>query len=79
MAGEKRQRCLARELVGDNLVSEPAPMSFSLASGGEEIRAAAYAYTPDLKAKVFQITVYAQLLVVVVFCGMPASQMMSCG
>ena len=53
MAGEKRQRCLSRELVGDNLVSEPVPMSFSLASGGEEIRATADAYTPDLKAKVF--------------------------
>jgi hypothetical protein len=40
---------------GDNLISEPVPMSFSLASGGEEIRATPYAYTPDLKAKVFQI------------------------
>ena len=55
MAGEKRQRCPARELVGDNLICEPVPMSFSLSSGGEEIRATPYAYTPDLTAKVFQI------------------------
>ena len=55
MAGEKRQRCIANELVGDNIVSEPVPMSFSLPSGGEELRAASFAYTPDLIAKVFQI------------------------
>ena len=55
MAGEKRQRCLAQELVGDNLVSEPLTMSFALASGGEEIRATPYAYTSNLTAKVFQI------------------------
>ena len=55
MAGEKRRRCLAQELVGDNLVSEPVPMSFALASGGQEIRTTPYAYTPNLTAKVFQI------------------------
>ena len=55
LAGEKRQRCVAKELVGDNITAEPVLMSFSLASCGEEIRAAAYAYSPDLKAKVFQI------------------------
>ena len=55
LCGEKRQRCLAKELLGDNIVSEPVAMSFSLPSGGEEIGAAALSYTPDLKAKVQQL------------------------
>ena len=43
LAGEKRKRCLAEELVGDNLVSEPVAI------------ATPFAYTPNLKANVFQI------------------------
>ena len=48
--GDKRQWCLAQDLVGDNTVSEPAAMSFTFASGGEEIRATPFAYTHDIKA-----------------------------
>ena len=55
LSGEKRQRCLAKELLGDNIVSEPVAMSFSLPSGGEEIRAAAFSYIPDLTGKVLQL------------------------
>ena len=55
VAGEKRQRSLAKELVEENITAEPVAMSFSLPSGGEELRAAAYAYSPDLKAKITQI------------------------
>jgi hypothetical protein len=54
LAGKKRQRDLAKELVGD-ITSEPVPMSFSLPSGGEELRAAPFAYSPNLNEKVIQI------------------------
>ena len=49
VAGEKRQQSLAKELVGENIAAEPVAMSFSLPSGGEELR------SPDLKAKITQI------------------------
>ena len=52
LTGEKRQQCLAQELVGDNIVPEPAAMSFKFVS---DIRATPFAYTPDIKANVFQI------------------------
>ena len=55
LAGEQSQRTIAKELMGDNLVAEAAPMSFGLKEGGEEIRAAPFAYTPDLVAKVIQL------------------------
>ena len=37
-------RVRAKELVGDHLVAERAPFSFSLKEGGEEIRVAPYVY-----------------------------------
>ena len=52
LAGEQRQRSIAKELMGDNLVAEAAPMSFPLKQGRAEIRAAPFVYTPDLVAKV---------------------------
>ena len=51
---QKRNRANAA-LVGENIAAEPVAMSFSLPSGGEELRAAAYAYSPELKAKITQI------------------------
>ena len=42
----------AKELVGDHLVAEKAPFSFSLKEGGEEIRVAPYVYVTSLWDKV---------------------------
>ena len=42
-------------MVGDNLEAEAVPFTFSLASGGEEIRAAPIVYVPDLVEKVFAL------------------------
>ena len=58
LAGESKQSVLAKELVGDNLVAEAAPFSFTLKSGGEEIRGAPLAYCPDLVGKVLQLAKY---------------------
>ena len=55
LAGEHRQRALARTLLGNNLEAEAAPMSFPLKSGGEEIRATPLAYIPDLSGKVVSL------------------------
>jgi len=48
-------RKAAVEMVGTNLLSEAAPFSFRLKSGGEEIRAAPLVYIPDLGAKVLEL------------------------
>ena len=42
-------------MVSDNLKSEVAPLTFSLKSGGEEIRGAPLVFIPDLKEKIFQL------------------------
>lgn len=49
---EYKVRSLARDLVGPNLASELVPFTFSLDSGGEEVRKAPMAYVPDLPGKV---------------------------
>ena len=55
LSSERKQRILAKEQVGDNLDTEIAPFSFSLTGGGEEIRAAAHAFIPNLVEKVIQL------------------------
>lgn len=45
-------RVRAKELVGDHLVAEKAPFSFTLKEGGEEIRLAPYVYVASLWDKV---------------------------
>ena len=40
LSSEQKQRKRAAVMVGHNLEAEPVPFTFSLASGGEEIRAA---------------------------------------
>ena len=45
-------RVKAKELVGDHLVAERAPFSFTLKEGGEEIRSATYVYVACLWDKV---------------------------
>ena len=51
MPVEYRLRKRSKEVVTDNLQAG-VPCTFSLKSGGEEIRAA---LIPDLKAKIFQM------------------------
>ena len=46
---------ISNELVGDNLEVKLAPFSFKLSNGGEELRGAAFAYTPSLTKKVVQL------------------------
>ena len=55
IASERRLRKRSKEVVTDNLQAEGVPFTFSLKSGGEEIRAAPLAFIPDLKAKIFQM------------------------
>ena len=45
-------RVRATEIVGDHLVAENAPFSFSFKEGGEEIRVAPYVYVASLWDKV---------------------------
>jgi hypothetical protein len=52
LSSERQQRKCGKELLGDNLAAEAVPFSFPLKMGGEEIRAAPMAYTPDLIAKI---------------------------
>ena len=46
---------MAKEQVGDNLEAETAPFSFSIPSGGEELRVAAHVFIPNLVEKVVQL------------------------
>lgn len=55
IASESKLRKRASTVVTTNLKGEAVPLTFSLKSGGEEIRAAPLVYIPDLKEKVFQL------------------------
>ena len=55
IGSEGKQRALAHEFIGDNLMVELAPFSFKLPDGGEELRGAAYGYTPSLIQKIEQL------------------------
>ena len=55
LSSERKQRTLAKEQVGENLDAETAPFSFTLASGGEELRVAAHVFLPHLVEKVVQL------------------------
>ena len=46
---------ISREMIRGNPKGEIAPFSFSLKSGGEEIRGAALVNVPNLVEKVFQL------------------------
>lgn len=53
LSSEKKQRVVAKTLLGDNLDAEAVPLTFPLKkTGGEEIRATAYCFVPDLVTKV---------------------------
>ncbi len=55
LASEKKQRVLAKGLLGDNLEAETAPMTFSLKPAGEEIRAVPLVFVPNLQDKVLSL------------------------
>lgn len=55
MRSEKRQRVAAHELIGDNLEAESIPLTFPLKGGGEEVRAAALCYAPNIVDKVVSL------------------------
>lgn len=45
---EGKQRVLAKDIVGDNLVAELGAFTFKRDGGGEEIREVPFAYVPNL-------------------------------
>lgn len=55
MNSEKKQRVRANSLIGDNIEAESIPLTFPLKKGGEEIRAAALCYVPQLLQKVVSL------------------------
>eukprot|EP00731_Ephydatia_muelleri_P015665 Em0009g89a len=55
IASEEKMQQISREMIRGNPKGEIAPFSFSLKSGGEEIRGAALVYVPNLVEKVFQL------------------------
>ena len=55
IASEKRMRQRASELSEIHLCSEMALFSFTLHSGGEELRQAPFVYINDLKSKLFEL------------------------
>ena len=55
LGSERRQRAVAKGLVGENLRAEAVPMTFRLKDGGEEIRAVPLVYIPNLQKKVFDL------------------------
>ena len=48
-------RHVSKRIVDDNIQGELAPFSFTLTSGGEELRAAPLVFIPNLIQKVTQL------------------------
>ena len=55
IGSERKQRALAKELIGDNLEVELTPFSFKTSNGGEELRGAPHAFTPCWQHKLVQL------------------------
>eukprot|EP00731_Ephydatia_muelleri_P030472 Em0021g995a len=55
LAGEERMRHISSQIVGDNLKGEIALFSFTIPSGGEEIKGAPLVFIPRLVDKVVQL------------------------
>lgn len=51
MGSEAKQRSLAKEILGDNLVATVGAFSCKRDGGGEEIREVPFAYVPNLIRK----------------------------
>ena len=52
MGSEAKQRALAKDIIGDNIVAELGAFTFRREGGGEEIREVPFAYVPNLIRKV---------------------------
>lgn len=52
IASEQKQRVMATEIVGDNLVAEKGAFTFPIEKGGEEIHEAPFVYCRSLIAAV---------------------------
>lgn len=55
IASERKLRKLAKEIVGDNIVSERGAFTFPTEKGGEEIREVPFVYVPNFIAKVADV------------------------
>ena len=55
IASERQLRSRAMHLTSNQLTAEEALFSFSLKSGGEELKAAPIVYIPHLKIKIFDL------------------------
>ena len=51
MGSEVRQRKLAKEIIGDNVVAELGAFTFKREGGGEEIREVPFVYIPNIIRK----------------------------
>lgn len=51
VGSEAKQRTLAKDIVGDNLVTETGAFTFRRDGGGEDIREVPFAYVPNLIRK----------------------------
>ena len=52
VSSEKKQRAMAKDIIGDNIVAEKGAFTFSLEGGGEEIRQVPFVYCRNLIAAV---------------------------
>ena len=51
VGSEVRQRKLAKEIIGDNVVAELGAFTFKREGGGEEIREVPFVYIPNIIRK----------------------------
>lgn len=58
IASERKQRKLAKEIIGENVKAERAPFTFSKDGGGEEIREVPFVYVPNLIQKVADLVAH---------------------
>ena len=58
IASEKKQRQMAREIIGENLQAEKAPFTFHKDGGGEEIREVPFVFVPNLIKKVADLVAH---------------------
>lgn len=56
---ETKMRKRAAEIIGDNIMVEKVPLTFSLKEGGEEVKLRPYGYIPDLWTQIAQPIIHA--------------------
>ena len=60
LASEKRQRSLAHDIIGENMVAEKGAFVFPQEGRGVEIREVPFVYIPNLVQKVTDLLVHNQ-------------------